>query len=146
MTRQEARRLIVTAARKWVEDPDSAVVWTGEHEGRPGIRMTQENRDFTTLWFEVGDRTVGLEAYLVPAPPHNQAEVYRQALVRNGRSWPVWIAAGRDGDLYVLGRLPLESLDEEALDRAVGGVYELVDIAFRPMIRAGFAGSSSPGG
>ena len=96
MTRTEAHRLVTTVTRAWVEDPDSAVVWSGEYEGRLGIRMSQQSRDYTTVWFDVGERTVGLEAYLLPAPPRNAAEVHRQALIRNWRSWPVWIATNRD--------------------------------------------------
>ena len=138
MTVDEARRLIAAASERWVTDPESAVVWAGEFEGKLGIRMAQESRDFTTLWFDVGQRTVGLEAYLLPPPPHDRAEVHRQALIRNWRSWPVWIATDKNGDLYVLGRIPIESLDEDTLDQAVGATYELVDLAFQPMVRAGF--------
>ena len=138
MTADEARRLIAAASERWVADAESSVVWAGEYEGRLGIRMAQENRDFTTVWFDVGERTVRLEAYLLPAPPFDRAEVHRQALIRNWRSWPVWIATDTDGDLYVLGRIPLDALDEEALDRAVGAAYELVDLSFRAMVKAGF--------
>ena len=139
MTPAEAQRLIVDTTTAWVDHDESAVVWAGEYDGRWGIRMSQETRDFTTLWFDIGDLTVGLEAYLLPGPPHDVSEVYRQALARNWRSWPVWIALERSGDLYIVGRIPLARLDAEALDTAVGAVYGLVDVAFRPMVRAGFA-------
>ncbi len=138
MSPDEARRVIAATTAGWVEDPDSAVVWAGEHERRPGLRMTQTSRDFTTIWFDVGELTVAAEAYLLPSPPHSREEVYRQCLVRNMRSWPVSIAMDRGGDLSIIGRIPLEIFDAAALDRIVGAVYELVEVAFRPLVRAGF--------
>ncbi len=139
MNPDRARRVIAETTTAWVDDPHSAVVWAGEHEGRPGLRMAQTSRDFTTIWFDVGERTVAVEAYLVPPPTHSREEVYRQCLVRNLRSWPVSIAMDRNGDLYVIGRIPLEIFDAAALDQIVGAVYELVEVAFRPLVRAGFA-------
>jgi hypothetical protein len=130
--------LLVAVSRGWVDDPDSAVVWAGSHEGRWGIRMAQERRDFTTIWFDVGQRTLGLEAFLLPAPAHDAQEVYRQALVRNAGSWPVAIALDAHGDLVILGRVPLDELDARKLDELVGAVYELVEISFAAMVRAGF--------
>lgn len=138
MTPQEALRLLVAITARWVDDPESDVVWAGEHEGLWGIRMAQRVRDFTTVWFDVGERTVGLEAYLLPNPPHGHEAVYRLSLSRNWSSWPVAIAVDRTGDLYVRGRIPLSDLDEEAIDRAVGAVYEVVDITFRTLVDIGF--------
>ncbi len=143
MTRDEARSLIIDVTNAWVEDETSSVVWAGSHEGRWGIRMAQENRDFTTLWFDIGERTVRLEAYLLPQPHRARDEVYRQALIRNWSSWPVWIALDRLGDLHVVGRIPLTDLRVDTLDGAVGAVYELVDVSFRRMVEAGF-GVASP--
>lgn len=140
MTQDDARRLIIEMTAEWVDDEESAVVWSGEYEGRLGLRMSQETRDFTTLWFEIGQRTVGLEAYLLPAPQVHREEVYRQCLFRNRRSWPVSIAVDRDGDLYIGGRISLDLLDRARLDQAVAAVYELVDLSFRSLVRIGFSG------
>lgn len=138
MTRDEARRLLEETTLRWASDPDSDVVWAGDHEGRWGIRMAQRTRDFTTMWFDVGDRTVGFEAYLLPMPPHGFGEVYRLCLARNWTAWPATIAVDRDGDLYVRGRVPLDGLDEETLDRAVGATYQLIEVTFRPLVDIGF--------
>lgn len=138
MTRDEAELIVREVSAAWLDDPESTVVWAGSFEGRRGIRMRQECRDATTVWFEIGERTVGYEAYLLPAPPHHAEEVYRQCLVRNRRSWPAVLCADRRGDLYVLGRIPLSDLDALRLDEALGAVYQLVELSFRPLIAAGF--------
>ncbi|RPI22851.1 MAG: hypothetical protein EHM57_04785 [Actinobacteria bacterium] len=138
MTPQDALRLLTATTTRWVGDPESDVVWAGEHDGLWGIRMAQRVRDFTTVWFDVGERTVGFETYLLPDPPHGHEAVYRMSLRRNWSSWPVAIAMDRSSDLYVKGRIPLSVLDEEAIDGAVGAVYELVELTFRTLVDVGF--------
>lgn len=139
MTSAEARKLVIETTAGWVADPQSSAVWSGEHDGRFGLRLAQTTRDFTTIWFEVGDLTLATEAYLMPAPPHGHQEVYRQALLRNDRSWPVYIAMDATGGLYVRSRVMLTDLTEIRLEEAVGATYELIDLAFPGLIEAGFA-------
>ena len=134
-----SRTVLEATTTAWVEDPESDVVWAGEYEGRWGIRMAQQTRDFTTVWFEAGELTLGYEAYLLPAPPKNREEVYRQCLARNWNSFRAHVAIDRQGDLYVVGRMPASEVSSNTLDEAVGAVYALVDLSFRPLIRAGFA-------
>jgi hypothetical protein len=138
VTRDDAIHLLRSVSAAWVDDPDSDVVWAGEHDGMWGIRMAQRARDYTTVWFDVGERTVGFEAYLVPDPPQNREAVYRLCLARNWTSWPAVVAVHRSGDLYVRGRIPLSDLDHESVDRAVGTVYEVVELTFRRLIDLGF--------
>ena len=121
-----------------MHDPGSDVVWAGEHEGRWGIRMAQRVRDFTTIWFDVGERTVGFEAYLLPEPPQGREAVYRLCLARNWSSWPAVIAVDRSGDLYVRGRIALTEFDRETIDRAVGSVYQVVELTFLRLVDVGF--------
>lgn len=138
MTRDEARALVVETTERWQADPDSDVVWAGEYEGRQGIRMAQSCRDFTTVWFDIGERTVGFEAYVLPGPPHGGVEFYRFCLQRNWRSWPAHLALDQRGDLFVVGRIPLSNLSETSLDGAVGAVYEVIELSFRTLLRLGF--------
>lgn len=133
------RRLLEETTASWIEDPDSDVEWGGEHEGRWGVRMRQQVRDFTTLWFDIGDRTLGYEAYVVPPPAHDREEVYRQCLLRNQRGWRVHFALDPEGGVYVRGRAPLDSIDGAELDAILGAVYEAIELSFAALIRAGFA-------
>jgi hypothetical protein len=128
---------------RWVEDPESDVVWAGDHEGRHGVRMRQQVRDFTTVWFDVGQRTLGCEAFLLPDPPSNREAVYRQCLARNAASGRVHVALDRHGDLVIRGREGLEAVDEATLEEMLGAVYELVEIAFPPLVRTGFGREKS---
>lgn len=139
MNAEAANELLRTVTLRWVEDVESDVVWAGEFEGQWGIRMAQRSRDFTTLWFDVGEITVRFEAYLLPAPPNNREAVYRYCLARNGSTWPATIIADKHGELYVMGRVPLASLDTSTLDQAVGAVFQTVDSTFPTLVRLGFS-------
>jgi hypothetical protein len=139
---ERTRRLVIETTQAWLRDPASDVVWAGEYDGRWGIRMAQQVRDFTTVWFTIGERTVGIEAYLLPAPPHGHADVYRLCLHRNWRSWPASVALDERGDIFVVGRIPVDEVSAASLDRAVGAVYETVELSFRPLLRLGFQSSA----
>jgi hypothetical protein len=136
MGREDALQLVEVVTDAWAADPESDVVWSGDHEGRRGVRMRQTVRDFTTVWFDTGERTVTVEAFVLPVPPHARTEVFRQALVRNAGTRRVHFALDRHGDLVVTGRVPLRELDAEELELTLGEVYELVEVSFRPMVRA----------
>lgn len=135
MNRDQAWVFVAETMERWAADSATDIVWSGEYESRLGIRMRQRVRDFTTVWFEIGSRTVRFEAYLLPAPPEHVERVTAWCLRRNWTSWPSTIAANRDRDLFVIGRIPLDLLDETSLDQAVGSIHETVETSFRPLLR-----------
>lgn len=141
MDPEQARAVLELVTAGWAADPDSDVVWAGDHEGRRGIRVAQQARDFTTIWFDIGEHTLSVEAYLLPSPPRRQTEVYRMCLLRNASSWPVFISLDRHGDLYIRGRWPLTEVSTATIDGLVGAVYELVELTFKPLVRIGFRAS-----
>ena len=134
----QAWNLLTETTLRLVEEDDSDVVNAEEYEGRWAVRMAQQVRDFTTVWFEVGERTVGFEAYVMPDPPAGHQEVYRQLLTRNYGLWRTHFGIDRDGDVFLTGRVPLTDFTTDALDEVLGGVYEAVELSFRSLIRAGF--------
>ena len=131
------REILESRIRAWLSDPESSVEYAEEVEGRWAVRMRQEARDATTVWFDVGERSLSFEAYFMPAPP-DPVEVHRQALVRNNATWRVFFAVDKEGALVLRGRLPADRVSLEELDLVLGEVYEMVEVAFRAMIRAGF--------
>lgn len=133
-----AAELLQAVTLEWLEDAESDVVWAGSHEGQWGIRMAQRSRDFTTIWFDVGEITIGFAAYLLPPPPHNREAVFDHCLRRNHRSWPAYIAADDRGELYVRGRIPVTNVTADDIETAVGAVYELVELAFKPLLELGY--------
>ena len=131
---------LIAVLESWVNDPENDAEWTGVHEGKIGLRVAQRARDYTTIWFDVGQRTVGVEAFLLPVPPHNSAAAHEYCLNRNRTSWPAYIARDRQGDLYVMARHAIAGLDVESIENLVGAVYETVELTFPTLLQIGFAG------
>jgi hypothetical protein len=131
------REILEERIRLWLEDEESSVEYAEEVEGRWAVRMRQEVRDATTVWFDIGERSLEFEAYVLPAPAA-APEVHRQALVRNARSWRCFFALDAEQAIVLRGRLAADSVTLDELDRALGEIYETIEIAFRPMVRSGF--------
>ncbi len=131
------REVLEERIRLWLADPESSVEYSEELEGRIAVRMRQQVRDATTVWFEVGERSLWFEAYFMPAPIE-PADVHRQALVRNMTSWRAFFAVDAEGALVLRGRMPADRVTLEELDLVLGEVYEMVEVAFRTMVRSGF--------
>lgn len=121
----------------WLADPDSSVEYAEEVEGEWAVRMRQEARDATTVWFTVGERSLRFEAYVLPEPPV-RAEVHRQALVRNLAAWRCFYAVDGEGALVIRGRIVAERVTLVELDRVLGEIYEMVEVGFRAMVGAGW--------
>lgn len=138
------RDLLEERIRLWLEDEEGSVEYAEEVEGRWAVRMRQQARDSTTVWFDVGERSLEFEAYVLPEP-QAPAEVHRQAMVRNARSWRCFFALDRENAIVLRGRLAADRVTLDELDRVLGEVYETIELAFRPMVRAGFPGREKTG-
>lgn len=138
------REVLERRIELWLESEESSVEYAEEVEGRWAVRMRQEVRDATTVWFDVGERSLWFEAYVIPAPPRS-SEVHRQALVRNGRAWRCFFALDEEGAVVLRGRVPAERVDLEELDRVLGEIYETIELSFRPMVDAGFGSRENSG-
>jgi hypothetical protein len=123
--------------RLWLEDEEGSVEYAEEVEGRWAVRMRQETREATTVWFDIGERSLSFEAYVLPEP-RVSAEVHRQALVRNERAWRCFFALDAENAIVLRGRLAADLVTIEELDRVLGEIYDMIELAFRPMVRAGF--------
>jgi hypothetical protein len=130
---EQAAALLSRVVDSWVADPDSDVVYAEKVEGRLAVRMRQQVREATTVWFWVGDRSLIAEAYVIPAPA--EAEVaYRQALARNARSFRVNFALDQEGALVLRARLPLERVNATELSYLLAEIYETIEISFRSLV------------
>ena len=127
------REILTTRIQQWLDDPESSVEYAEEMEGRWAVRMRQQVRDATTVWFTVLERSLEYEAYVIPVPP-GAVDVLRQALVRNQRAWRAFFAIDKEGDLLLRGRLPADRVTLLELDRVLGEIYETIEISFRSMV------------
>ena len=121
-------------------NPAIAAVDRGEPgERRWYVRMRGEEKDITTVWLFLGQRTLRYETYVMPAPEENHAELYEHLLRRNDTLVGAHFSIGIEDAVFLRGELPLALLSEDELDRVIGTLYATVERCFRTALRIGFA-------
>lgn len=108
-------------------------------ERRWYVRMRGVEKDFTTVWLVLGQRTLRYETYVMPAPEENHQTFYEHLLRRNDRLVGAHFSVGVEDAVYLRGELPLAALDQGELDRIIGSLYAYVEQCFRPALMIGFA-------
>lgn len=108
-------------------------------EPRWYVRMAGDEKEFTTVWLTLGQRTLRYETYVMPAPEENAEQLYEHLLRRNERLVGAHFAIGVEDAVFLRGELPVGALDEAELDRIVGSLYAYVEQCFRGLLRIGFA-------
>ena len=115
----------------------------GAHGGLPGlvVELPGERKLKTNTILQIGEHSVRVEAFVCRRPDENHEGVYRFLLRRNRRLYGVAYTLDNVGDIYLVGRLALESVTEDEIDRVLGQVLEAVDSDFNTLLELGFAGS-----
>ncbi len=110
-----------------------------EQEIRWYVRMSGEEKEFTTVWLTLGQRTLRFETYVMPAPEENAQALYETLLRRNEKLVGAHFSIGQEDAVFLRGEIPLAALNEQELDRAIGTLYSTVEQSFGSLIRIGFA-------
>jgi hypothetical protein len=129
------RQILEGRIESWLDDTGSSVEYAEEVEGRWAVRMRQEARDATTVWFDVGERSLWYEAYVLPVAGASR-DLLAQALLRNMKGWRAHFALDREDGLVLRGRLSEEHVTDLELDLALGEIYDTIEVSFRPLVRA----------
>jgi len=110
-----------------------------EQEIRWYVRMSGEEKEFTTVWLTLGQRTLRFETYVMPAPEENAQVLYETLLRRNEKLVGAHFSIGQEDAVFLRGEIPVAALNEQELDRAIGTLYSTVEQSFGSLIRIGFA-------
>jgi hypothetical protein len=108
-------------------------------ERRWYIRLRGEDKDFTTVWLTLGQRTLRYETYVMPAPEEHDGALYEHLLRRNERLVGAHFSIGIEDAVFLRGELPVECVTEAELDRVIGTLYATVEQCFQALLRIGFA-------
>lgn len=103
------------------------------------VRMRGDDKDFTTVWLTLGQRTLRYETYVMPAPEENHAALYEHVLRRNERLVGARFSIGVEDAIFLRGEVPVDRVDRDELDAILGALYAQVEQCFLGMIRIGFA-------
>ena len=105
------------------------------------VELPGERRLKTPTMLTIGEHSVRIEAFVCRKPDENTESVYRFLLKRNRRLYGVAYTLDNVGDIYLVGRIPLESVTAEEIDRLLGQVLEAADSDFNTLLELGFRSS-----
>jgi hypothetical protein len=100
------------------------------------VRFGCDGRDAATIYFDLHQRTLRYELYFLPAPDDESRlpALHAWLLRRNHDLYGARFSLGRDGDVYLTGRIALEHLTTDELDRVIGVLYELTERWFQAAV------------
>ena len=117
--------------------------YQGSHGGLPGVivELPGERKLTTNTLLSIGEHSVRVEAFVCRKPDENFEGVYRFLLKRNRRLYGVAYTLDNIGDIYLIGRMALDVVNAEEIDRILGQVVEAVNNDFNTLLELGFATS-----
>lgn len=128
----------------------SVVTTIAEYLQSTGVDFDQEEGTFlvtlkggkklqTHCALIVGDHSLSINAFVIRKPDENEDRVHHWCMTKNAAMYGLAFAINQLGDIYLVGRLPLEAVNERELDRLLGSVLQYSDSAFNPLLEIGFA-------
>jgi hypothetical protein len=112
---------------------------TASGDPRWYVRMRGQDKEFTTIWLTLGQRTLRYETYVMPAPEENAEALYENLLRRNDRLVGAHFSIGIEDAIFLRGEMPVAHVSEAELDRLLGTLYATVEQCFRALLSIGFA-------
>ena len=105
------------------------------------VRFGCDAREATTIYFDLHQRTLRHEVFFLPGPedPQRRAALAEWLLQRNHDLYGTRFSMGAEGDVYLTGRVALEHLTAEEIDRIIGVIYEITDRWFQAAVRIAYA-------
>jgi hypothetical protein len=103
------------------------------------VKLPGQHKLQTMAWLIAGAHSLHVEAFFCRQPDESHAAFYRFLLERNARMYGVHFAVDPTGDVYLVGRLPLDAISMAEVDRLLGCVLSYADDTFDQALMIGFA-------
>jgi hypothetical protein len=128
-------------ARQLEENPVVDAVERDRESGerRWFLRVRGEQKDVFSIWFQLGQRTLHYETYVMPAPEENHAAFFEHLLRRNRKLYGAAFMIGDEDAIFLAGQIDNAAIDDDELDRILGSLYIWVEQFFQPALRIGYA-------
>jgi putative sensory transduction regulator len=113
-------------------------------ESEPGVftfELPGERKLATPCRLTVGQHALAVHAFVCRNPDENHLGVYRWVLARGMKLGGIGFAVDPSGDIFLVGRIPLDHVDADAVDRLLGEVLATADESFNTILELGFASS-----
>ncbi|MGH3497768.1 MAG: YbjN domain-containing protein [Nocardioidaceae bacterium] len=136
-----ARQTAAGVVRQALTEAGDAMEFTEPRLGVFDVVLPGERKLQTACRIEVREHSVSVHAFVARNPDENHKAVYRWLLERNLKMYAVSFACDHAGDIYLDGRLPLQAVTPQEVDRLLGSVLSYADESFNTILELGFATS-----
>ena len=103
------------------------------------ITLPGEKKLQTHVALVIGDHSLSINAFVIRKPDENFEKVHEWLLQQNSAMYAVAFAVNELGDIYLVGRLPLNAVTDVEIDRILGAVLQYSDSSFNPLLEMGFS-------
>ena len=103
------------------------------------ITLPGEKKLQTHVALVIGDHSLSINAFVIRKPDENADKVHEWLLQQNSSMYSVAFAVNELGDIYLVGRLPLNAVTDVEIDRILGAVLQYSDSSFNPLLEMGFS-------
>ena len=89
------------------------------------VRIDGDAKQHFSAEYTLGQRTLVVESYFMPAPEENQEALYEHLLTRNKAMHSLHFVIGAEKAIYLRGQVDNRHVDAAMVDRLLAGVYDL---------------------
>ena len=104
------------------------------------LRLRGDEKEFVTVWLTLRQRTLHHETQFMPGPETNVEATWEYLLKKNADLLGMSFALGPEEAVYLVGRVPVERVDDEELDRIMGASLAYTDECFPTAMSIGYEG------
>lgn len=137
MSGMAGRQAAIEAVQAWMDRQDDLEVEQPSDHSWVTTLSGQHKRTIG-MFLSVGDRTLVLESHFMRAPDEHADELYELLLKRNQRSYMLRFCVYDNGDVMLVGLLPLAAVTTEEVDRLAGALLTIADETYNAALRLGF--------
>ena len=104
------------------------------------LRMRGEEKEVITVWLTLRQRTLHHETQFMPAPETNPVATWEYLMKKNAELLGMTFAIGPEAAVYLMGKVPTSRVDDDELDRILGGSLAVSEECFPTAMSLGFEG------
>ena len=103
------------------------------------VTLPGEKKLQTHCALVVGDHSLSINAFVIRKPDTHEDAEHEWCMAKNASMYGIAFAINELGDIYLVGRLPLDAVNAQEIDRLIGSVLQYSDSSFNPLLELGFA-------
>jgi len=103
------------------------------------VTLPGEKKLQTHCALVVEDHSLSINAFVIRKPDTHEDAVHKWCMTKNASMYGIAFAINELGDIYLVGRLPLDAVNAQEIDRLIGSVLQYSDSSFNPLLELGFA-------